>query len=502
MYATVKKIGAIVLALLFCAPAIAAAAGSASSVFRDSSGFIRPLILTDFVKANYFTATSTTASSTLPKLSSTIFGATTVCISGDCKSAWPSSGGGGSGTISTSSALVAPQILYATGVSTAASAATSTLTGTANQISVSNSPFIIGASGAVLSFPSLLILPPASTTIFSAGTAFFGATATSSFSTAGVLTLASALTVPNGGTGAATLTGVLLGNGTSAFTAASTQTCTNQFVRAMSSTYSATCATVGAADVSLANLSATDSTLTFSGTYTGATARTIGLNLGNGNTWTALQKFSNASSTIESCTGPCYFGATATSSFSTAGVLTLVSALTVGNGGTGQTTFTSGNLLYGVGTGAVQSVATSTSGTASTVMFLDSSQHVTIPNASTTALSINGDTTTGKRYLTFTYATSTAWTGTTTLLQLGIAPIGFTFSAAQCATDAGTLNIQYQYGTGPTLVLPMIPASTTVGTTNFTSNNTPVSPNVVGVKAGTPASSPTTVTCTVTAKQT
>ena len=94
-----------------------------------------------------------------------------------------------------------------------------------------------------------------------------------------------------------TKTGVLIGNGTSAVTAGSAQTCTNQFVRAMSASYVATCATVGAADVSLANLSATDSTLTFSGTYTGATARTIGINLAQPNTWTGLQQFSNASST-------------------------------------------------------------------------------------------------------------------------------------------------------------------------------------------------------------
>lgn len=67
--------------------------------------------------------------------------------------------------------------------------------------------------------------------------------------------------------------------------------CTNQFVRDVSALGAGTCATVGAADVSLANLTATDSTLTFSGTYTGATARTIGLNLGNANTWSALQSF-------------------------------------------------------------------------------------------------------------------------------------------------------------------------------------------------------------------
>lgn len=47
-------------------------------------------------------------------------------------------------------------------------------------------------------------------------------------------------------------------------------------------------------NVTLANLTATDATLTFSGTYTGATARTIGLNLGNANTWSALQTFNGS----------------------------------------------------------------------------------------------------------------------------------------------------------------------------------------------------------------
>lgn len=50
----------------------------------------------------------------------------------------------------------------------------------------------------------------------------------------------------------------------------------------------------------LANLTATDSTLTFSGTYNGGTARTIGLNLGNANTWTVNQTFNYSSSTAYS----------------------------------------------------------------------------------------------------------------------------------------------------------------------------------------------------------
>lgn len=43
------------------------------------------------------------------------------------------------------------------------------------------------------------------------------------------------------------------------------------------------------ASPTLPNLTATDATLTFSGTYDGTTARTIGLNLANANTWTAEQ---------------------------------------------------------------------------------------------------------------------------------------------------------------------------------------------------------------------
>lgn len=50
---------------------------------------------------------------------------------------------------------------------------------------------------------------------------------------------------------------------------------------------------------SLNALTATDGTLNFSGSYDGSAARTVGLNLGNANTWTALQQFNgNASTTL------------------------------------------------------------------------------------------------------------------------------------------------------------------------------------------------------------
>lgn len=103
-----------------------------------------------------------------------------------------------------------------------------------------------------------------------------------------------------------------LTNDAAFITAITGGTCTNQFVRSLSTAGLPTCATVANTDLAnstisgvslggtLANLTATDSTLTFSGTYTGATARTIGLNLGNANTWTARQTFNYSSSTIYS----------------------------------------------------------------------------------------------------------------------------------------------------------------------------------------------------------
>lgn len=81
----------------------------------------------------------------------------------------------------------------------------------------------------------------------------------------------------------------------------------------------------------LANLTATDATLTFSGTYTGATARTIGLNLSNANTWTANTIFQPTVTT----------GSNTTSGFQIA-----ANSLTTGSGvDIRSTTLSSGTLL-------------------------------------------------------------------------------------------------------------------------------------------------------------
>jgi hypothetical protein len=119
------------------------------------------------------------------------------------------------------------------------------------------------------------------------------------------------------------------------------------------------------------------------GALLGGTNSTIALNLANANTWAALQTFANASSTLFSSTYASstqgYFGtlnipsitssllstdstgkvvstSTIPASFITGG------ALGVANGGTGTTTIGSSRLLYGNGTSALQSVATSSLG--------------------------------------------------------------------------------------------------------------------------------------------
>jgi len=137
--------------------------------------------------------------------------------------------------------------------------------------------------GSIVATSTLLnTLPYASSTAFSS---FY---ASSTFGNYGTLT------VPN------LTSAMLLTNGSGVFAEYAGTSCTNQFVRSLSALGAATCATVSSSDVSLANLTATDSTLTFSGTYNGATARTIGLNLGNANTWTVNQTFNYSSSTIYS----------------------------------------------------------------------------------------------------------------------------------------------------------------------------------------------------------
>lgn len=99
----------------------------------------------------------------------------------------------------------------------------------------------------------------------------------------------------------------------------------------------------------------------------------------------------------------------------------------------------------------------------------------------------------GNDYTSFTYATTTAWTGTTTL-PLGPSFVAETWNGIQCYTDAGTLVVQVGDGTNWTNANQ---ASTTVGTTVLSTNNTFTAAEKRYWRAGTPASSPTIISCTI-----
>jgi len=95
------------------------------------------------------------------------------------------------------------------------------------------------------------------------------------------------------------------------------------------------------------------------------------------------------------------------------------------------------------------------------------------------------------RYLTFGYNTSTAWAGTTTL-YLAPAFNAETYSQIKCETDVGTVKISIYDGTNR---MDILTASTTIGTFNLTTNNSFTAGESRRVDIGTPATSPTKVSC-------
>ena len=272
----------------------------------------------------------------------------------------------------------------------------------------------------------------------------------------------------------------------------------------------------------LANLSATDSTLTFSGTYTGATARTIGLNLGNANTWTALQTFggllSTASSTFTG--GLSVFNATNTNATSTtlnvSGQIdfdTLTSALIL----TGST----GVLAEYAGASCTNQVVTSITAaggatcTTLTSAYLDLTANyawtgahdfsggvIEITNGASPTVDAIGeialDTTANELLIAtsttaaapgvmkmwqpirFSYASSTQGSGTTTR-SLGVAPAAGYLDEIQC-DFSNFMRVMIYDGTNR---LNDLVASSTIGTVKFTANNSFTSGEAMRVDLGT-----------------
>lgn len=191
-----------------------------------------------------------------------------------------------------------------------------------------------------------------------------------------------------------------------------------------------------------------------------------------------------------------------------------VSSITGGLGLNGGVITTSGTLSLKtyLGTSTADtanqiSVFTSTNATPATFggfanfTFNSTTNTFVVINATTTNLSASQSLFIASKQVnpyqnaTFAYgATSTAWTGTTTEIRL-VAPFSGTIADAQCTVPTGTLNVQVKVNS--TNVTPMISgASSTVGTVGFTASNTFVRGDVLEFDFGTPASSPTNVSCT------
>jgi len=137
-------------------------------------------------------------------------------------------------------------------------------------------------------------------------------------------------------------------------------------------------------------------------------------------------------------------------------------------------------------------VATTTLSTISGTLDISSQSNLAV----TAPVTLTGDTLslgTVTMYPAFTYATSSAWTGTTTI-PLAPAYVAETWNGVKCFTDAGTLNVSFYDGTNR---MDMLNASTTVGTFTLSSNNSFISGEKRYVDIGTPASSPAKISCSI-----
>jgi len=178
--------------------------------------------------------------------------------------------------------------------------------------------------------------------------------------------------------------------------------------------------------------------------------------------------------------------------------------LTVRQGGTGAATFTSGECLVGAGTSTITTAACGGGGadpftwaihfggtTAVTSSMWNTGNSFTSGTLYTEGLKITNKTTKPERFPIFGYSTSTAWTASTTV-YLGAAVDAQTWEDIRCETDTGTLNVSIYDGTNR---MDMLNASTTIGVFNFATNNVFTANESRRVDFGTPASTPTQITC-------
>lgn len=200
--------------------------------------------------------------------------------------------------------------------------------------------------------------------------------------------------------------------------------------------------------------------------------------------------------------------------------------LSVANGGTGVSTFTASQLIYGNGTNALSSVATSSTGTVSTILALDSIGKTTMTYASTTQLSsgtntfyidsngkVQGKDTTnawsGVMSPTHSFVlgtgTTTAWTASTTGSAYSpelVMPFAGTLRQVRCATDASFIGVNVQVA-GSNATPSYFVASTTVGKVSFTAANTFTAGQKILVNFGTTTTATTLkINCTFDSTET
>ena len=444
------------------------------------------------------------------------------------------------GTISTSSPLVSGQSVYATGVNTIASVATSTpsigsvltysgtlgnfINGTSGTFGIANSAVTnamlanssLTVNGTAISLGGSGTITAASSTLLANNNTFTG---TNAYGTPSSLVLTNATGLPNSGLLNSTISGIALGSNLNALTA-------------------------------------TNGTLTFSGSYNGSVAQTVGLNLANPNSWTALQTFSNATSTLFSSTyasttqlivsgqsGCAQFSSgslTGTGTNCTTGTVTSVAAtvpsflsitgspittsgtlaigysgtaLPIANGGTNATSFgtTNGLLAYNgtsltnysgyTLTSSLFSAANATTTqltSGGSNFYIDSTGHITAKDTihawsgtlSPTHAWVMGISTT----TTWTATSSTPYTATIPAM-----PFGGTLRQAVCTTDQSYLNVLFTLG-GTALPL-IVGVSPTQSTTTF-SATTFGEGTVLTMNAGTTTTATTLqVSCTLYATE-
>lgn len=335
---------------------------------------------------------------------------------------------GSSNTIGSTTPWSSGQLAWIVDNDTLSGVSTTTLSGN-SQISISGTPIIIGASPLTLSIAGDSI-----------------GDSQLAFNTGQNLTTVSTPTF--GGLTLTPLTSALLvtdGSGVLAEYAGTS--CTNQFIRSLSALGAATCETVANTDLAnstisgislgsnLADLTATNSTLTFSGAYNGGTARTVGINLAAGNVWTAASSTFVGGLTIVTATTT----SATTTNFYVSGVSRMVSVIVTGISAA-FTAASEGELGFDT--------------TYNDFEFFSGGATRVIPSV---------------QYRGFNYSTTTTWTGTTTDTGLWVTPRNLTVQTFWCKTDAGFIATQFGDGTNFT---PYVVSSTTVGTTTPSSNNT------------------------------